>query len=57
MKMSMGEKAVLNISSDYGYGSTGAPGAILPNADLKFEVELISIGDKGKPPSGGYIIH
>lgn len=49
MQMSLGEKAKLNISSDYGYGSEGAPGAIPPNADLNFEVELLAIGDKKAP--------
>lgn len=43
MQMSLGEKAVLNISSDYGYGSEGAGGVIPPNAALTFEVELLTI--------------
>ncbi|EKX45982.1 FKBP-type peptidyl-prolyl cis-trans isomerase [Guillardia theta CCMP2712] len=43
MKMSVGEKAKLIISSDYGYGSQGAGGVIPPNADLIFEVELLRI--------------
>jgi FK506-binding protein 1 len=42
-QMSLGEKAILNITSDYGYGSRGAGGVIPPNADLVFEVELLSI--------------
>jgi FK506-binding protein 1 len=46
MKMSLGEKARLNISSDYGYGSRGAGGVIPPNADLVFVVELLKIGNK-----------
>lgn len=29
MKMSLGEKAVLHISSDFGYGSQGAGGVIV----------------------------
>ena len=49
MKMSLGEKALLKISSDYGYGSRGAPGAIPPNADLNFEVELLAIGQNKAP--------
>ena len=55
MKMSLGEKAMLKISSDYGYGSRGAPGAIPPNADLNFEVELLAIGSQKAPgfSSGG----
>ena len=42
-QMSLGEKAILHISSDYGYGSQGVPGVIPPNADLDFEVELLAI--------------
>jgi hypothetical protein len=49
MKMSLGEKAMLRISSDFAYGSRGAPGAIPPNADLHFEVELLAIGEKKAP--------
>eukprot|EP00549_Striatella_unipunctata_P024736 CAMPEP_0118715104 /NCGR_PEP_ID=MMETSP0800-20121206/26662_1 /TAXON_ID=210618 ORGANISM="Striatella unipunctata, Strain CCMP2910" /NCGR_SAMPLE_ID=MMETSP0800 /ASSEMBLY_ACC=CAM_ASM_000638 /LENGTH=128 /DNA_ID=CAMNT_0006621181 /DNA_START=75 /DNA_END=461 /DNA_ORIENTATION=- len=49
MKMSLGEKAMLKISSDFGYGARGAPGAIPPNADLNFEVELLAIGTKKAP--------
>jgi len=49
VQMSLGEKAWLHITSDYGYGAEGAPGAIPPNADLKFEVELLAIGDQKAP--------
>lgn len=45
MGMSLGEKAVLHITSDFGYGTQGAGGVIPPNADLDFEVELLQIGD------------
>mmetsp|Transcript_11407 Transcript_11407/g.23620 ORF Transcript_11407/g.23620 Transcript_11407/m.23620 type:complete len:110 (-) Transcript_11407:91-420(-) len=41
--MSVGEKAILRMTSDYGYGSRGAGGVIPPNADLTFEVELLKI--------------
>ena len=41
--MSLGEKAVLKITSDYGYGAKGAGGVIPPHADLNFEVELLQI--------------
>lgn len=41
--MSLGEKAILRITSDYGYGARGAAGVIPPNADLVFEVELLEI--------------
>lgn len=43
MKMSLGEKSILTISSDYAYGSRGAAGVIPPNSDLIFEVELLKI--------------
>ncbi|KAG5175323.1 hypothetical protein JKP88DRAFT_229026 [Tribonema minus] len=42
-QMSLGEKAILHITSDYGYGAAGAGGVIPPNADLNFEVELLQI--------------
>jgi FK506-binding protein 1 len=43
-KLSLGEKAVLMISSDLAYGSAGAGGGkIPPNAALKFEVWLKDI--------------
>lgn len=43
MQMSLGEKAMLRITSDFGYGARGAGGVIPPNADLNFEVELLQI--------------
>ena len=43
MAMSLGEKAVLTITSDFGYGPQGAGGVIPPNADLRFEVELLAV--------------
>ncbi|KAJ5156779.1 hypothetical protein N7492_009582 [Penicillium capsulatum] len=45
-QMSLGEKAILTISADYGYGPNGFPGLIPPNSPLVFEVELVKIGDK-----------
>lgn len=36
-------KAVFYIPSELGYGAQGAPGAIPPNADLIFTVELIKV--------------
>ena len=59
MKMSLGEKAVLKMTSDYGYGARGAPGAIPPNADLTFEVELLAIGTNKAPgfnDGGGFCL-
>jgi len=41
--MSLGEKARLEITPDFGYGARGAGGVIPPNADLTFEVELLKI--------------
>ena len=41
--MKEGGKAVFYIPSDLGYGPNGAPGAIPPNADLIFTVELIKV--------------
>jgi len=43
MQMSLGESARLLIPADLGYGATGAAGAIPPNADLIFDVELLKI--------------
>ncbi|PLB50600.1 peptidyl-prolyl cis-trans isomerase [Aspergillus steynii IBT 23096] len=44
--MSLGEKAILTITGDYGYGASGFPGLIPPNATLVFEVQLIGINNK-----------
>uniref|UniRef100_A0A7S2H6S9 peptidylprolyl isomerase n=1 Tax=Alexandrium andersonii TaxID=327968 RepID=A0A7S2H6S9_9DINO len=41
--MSLGEKAVLKMTSDFGYGDQGAGGVIPPGADLTFEVQLLKI--------------
>jgi peptidylprolyl isomerase len=40
-KMSFNDKAVLFIPSHLGYGEAGMPGAIPPNANLIFEVEML----------------
>lgn len=41
--MKIGGKRTLLIPSQMGYGTRGAGGVIPPNADLKFEVELLSL--------------
>ena len=47
--MSVGEKAILEIKADYGYGSRGAGGLIPGGATLYFDVELMGYsGSKNK---------
>jgi len=46
MSMAIGEKAELTISGEHGYGASGSPPKIPPNATLIFEVELLKIGDR-----------
>lgn len=43
MQMSLGQRAILTIPSQLGYGARGAGAAIPPNADLVFDVELLRI--------------
>ncbi|KAJ5175349.1 Peptidyl-prolyl cis-trans isomerase [Penicillium canariense] len=45
-QMSLGEKAILDISSDFGYGARGFPDLIPENSRLVFEVELVGINNK-----------
>ncbi|KAF9216808.1 FK506-binding protein 1A [Podila verticillata] len=42
-QMSLGEKAVLNITYDYAYGERGYPPIIPAKSNLTFEVELLEI--------------
>lgn len=44
--MSLGEKATLTITPDFGYGPRGFPGHIPPNATLVFDVELKAINNR-----------
>lgn len=44
-QMTIGEKAILVIESEYGYGARGAGGAIPGGATLYFEVELLSASE------------
>jgi len=46
MDMTLGEKAILTISSDFAYAGRGFPGLIPPNSTLVFEVELKGINNK-----------
>ncbi|KAJ5860704.1 FKBP-type peptidyl-prolyl isomerase [Penicillium soppii] len=49
--MSLGERAILTITPDYGYGDRGFPGLIPANSTLVFDVELVKIGTRSAPPS------
>lgn len=42
--LKVGAKAKIKCPSSTAYGERGVPGVIPPNADLFFEVELLSIG-------------
>lgn len=46
--MKVGEKAILTIHPDYGYGENGSPPKIPGAATLHFEVELLSFAEKQK---------
>jgi len=48
--MSEGELAVLEIAPEYGYGNSGAPPVIPPNAKLTFEVELMHFCEDERKP-------
>ncbi|KAJ2915671.1 hypothetical protein MD484_g4766, partial [Candolleomyces efflorescens] len=50
-QLSLGEKAVLTVTPDFGYGPRGFPPVIPPNATLRFEVELLKINGKASSPS------
>lgn len=43
-QLSLGERALLTISPDYGYGARGVGGGLIPpNSTLIFDVELLKI--------------
>ncbi|EYE91428.1 FKBP-type peptidyl-prolyl cis-trans isomerase [Aspergillus ruber CBS 135680] len=46
LQMSLGEKAILTISSDSAYGPRGFPGLIPAHSDLVFECHLVSVDGK-----------
>mmetsp|Transcript_7942 Transcript_7942/g.23918 ORF Transcript_7942/g.23918 Transcript_7942/m.23918 type:complete len:93 (+) Transcript_7942:3-281(+) len=46
MRMSLGEKAQLRISPDYGYGARGFPPVIPANSELIFDVQLLGINNQ-----------
>eukprot|EP00741_Cyanophora_paradoxa_P010606 tig00020537_g10250.t1 len=43
--MREGERALIIVRSDYGYGEPGSPPSIPGNATIKFEVEVLSVTD------------
>lgn len=47
LSMKVGERAVISSDAAHGYGSAGAGGVIPPNAQLFFDVELVSVGAAG----------
>merc|ERR1712083_370810 len=52
MQMCQGEKALLKITSDCAFGAQGAGENIVPpNADVNFEVHLISVQRAGTAPA------
>eukprot|EP00467_Chlorarachnion_reptans_P017222 CAMPEP_0114505984 /NCGR_PEP_ID=MMETSP0109-20121206/11163_1 /TAXON_ID=29199 /ORGANISM="Chlorarachnion reptans, Strain CCCM449" /LENGTH=178 /DNA_ID=CAMNT_0001684497 /DNA_START=180 /DNA_END=716 /DNA_ORIENTATION=- len=46
LKMSLGERATLEITSDFAYGERAMGSAIPANSDLVFDVELVKINGK-----------
>lgn len=55
--MSVGEKAILEIAPEYGYGARGAGGVIPGGATLYFEVELMGLEGGGAPKKKAHHHH
>ena len=51
--MKVGERAVISSDAAHGYGAAGAGGVIPPNAELFFDVELLSVG---APAESGFCV-
>lgn len=47
-QMKKGERCMLRVPAEMGYGESGAGNAIPPDADLDFDVELLDFGPKKK---------
>lgn len=47
--MAVGERSVLTVPYEYGYGEEGVPPIVPPRTNLTFDVELIDIGRPKKP--------
>ncbi len=45
VQMTLGQRCLMVMTPDYGYGSKGAPPAIPPDAVLHFDLELLQIND------------
>jgi len=54
IKMSVGERGVLHVPADKGYGARGAGDVIPPNADLDFDVQLLAINGTPEAPEQGF---
>jgi len=48
-ELSLGQKATLQVRSDFAYKESGYRNVIPPNADLEFDIELLAINDKKAP--------